>query len=188
MTTRSESEEASPWHPGRHTFNILCRMAGGTSGRGTRERTRSHAPHGYRGTHGHVLVADGSRGWSLVRGGHRSARARELSHREEEAEWERRRSRSPMTRSHQCSFASPAHDVSEGDTGGHNSAGSDIGAQLLSGSLSMAEGAPSPLVLHPDLMMEFYKNLCGDELPVQQELVTTARTRWLRRLQPCVVG
>jgi hypothetical protein len=97
-----------------------------------------------------VLAADGSRGWSLVRGGHRSPRACEPPRREEEAEWERCRSCSPMTRSQQRLFASPTHDVSEGDTGGHNSARSDMGAQLLSGSLSMAEGAPSPPVLHPD--------------------------------------
>ena len=39
----------------------------------------------------------------------------------------------------------------------------DLGSALLSGALHVAAGAPSPPVLHPDPMMEFYKGLCSDD-------------------------
>lgn len=38
----------------------------------------------------------------------------------------------------------------------------DLGSALLSGTMQVADGAPSPPVLHPDPMMEFYKDLCKD--------------------------
>ena len=40
----------------------------------------------------------------------------------------------------------------------------DLGSALLSGALHVAAGAPSPPVLHPDPMMEFYKGLCSDDI------------------------
>ena len=40
----------------------------------------------------------------------------------------------------------------------------DLGSALLSGALHVTAGAPSPPVLHPDPMMEFYKGLCSDDI------------------------
>jgi hypothetical protein len=50
---------------------------------------------------------------------------------------------------------------------GHSVNGGDLGAALLNGSLPLAEGAPSPPALHPDPMLDFYKNMCSDAPPMQ---------------------
>lgn len=147
---------------GRLAFNKLRRPAGqGGSGGGLRERTRSPAPYKYRGAGSREALADDDRGRSAVRGGLGSPRVRDPPRREE-ADWERRRSRSPARGSQRPDSASPV-----GIEDHHDTVGGDLGAALLSGALPVATGAPSPPVLHPDPMMEFYKSFCCDVLPEQ---------------------
>lgn len=40
----------------------------------------------------------------------------------------------------------------------------DLGSMLLSGALHVASSAPSPLVLHPDPMLDFYMGFCSDDI------------------------
>lgn len=61
--------------------------------------------------------------------------------RQEDADWERRRSRSPLPMQ-----------------------GADLGLVLLSGSLLAAEGAPPPPLRHPDPMLDFFKETCTGEI------------------------
>lgn len=40
----------------------------------------------------------------------------------------------------------------------------DLGSVLLSGALHVTSSAPSPLVLHPDPMLDFYKGFYSDDI------------------------
>lgn len=98
---------------------------------------------------------DGDHGRSAVWGVRGSPRAQDPPRRED-ADWERHRSRSPLR--------SAGQERCNGNDGEREAAPviGDLGLALLSGALHVAAGAPSPPVLHPDPMLEFYKGLCSD--------------------------
>ena len=100
---------------------------------------------------------DGDRGRGAVRGVRGSPRARDPPRRED-ADWERHRSRSPLRVAGQ--------ERCNGNDGETEAAPviDDLGSALLSGALHVVPGAPSPPVLHPDPVMEFYKGLCSDDI------------------------
>lgn len=50
-----------------------------------------------------------------------------------------------------------------------------MGSALFTDTLHLAQGAPSPPKLHPDPMMEFYKDLCRDDI---QEVASGAYMGW----------
>lgn len=128
----------------RQAFGILRRAGGSGGAGGSRERTRSPSAYRLLDSGRQEQPLDGDRGRSSKRGVRGSPRVRDPP-RKEEAEWERRRSRSPASR---------------GDKDGAG----DLGSALLSGNLQVAEGAPSPPMLRLDPMMEFYKEFCGDDI------------------------
>jgi hypothetical protein len=103
-----------------------------------------------------------------MRGGRGIWRPRNPPRRDDNADWEHRKSRSPAGRVPHKDMGSSSGVEPSGD--GNRSqcaAGGDLGAALMSGALPMAEGAPLPLGFHPDPMMEFYNSLCVDGLPEQ---------------------
>lgn len=72
----------------------------------------------------------------------------------EYADWERRRSRSPVAR--QTLLQAMADTPSGGGAG----RGDLFRSALLSGMLPAADGVPPPPPVHPDPMMDFYKDVC----------------------------
>lgn len=96
--------------------------------------------------------------------GRGSPRARDPPRRDD-ADWERRRSRSPS----RGVLLTPAEHA------GAKHLNTDLGSALLSGALHVAEGAPSPPVLHPDPMLDFYKTFCHDDI---SGAPADSRTAW----------
>lgn len=86
---------------------------------------------------------------------HASPRRRDPMRRED-ADWERRRSRSPSAsedRGKKKEVLSVEMEVGK----------NDLGSFRLSGALLAADGAPPPPPTHPDPMMDFFKDTCvGD--------------------------
>jgi hypothetical protein len=73
-----------------------------------------------------------------------------------DADWERRRSRSPVERR---KLDIDGRMIDEGQGAGV----ADLGSALLSGTLQAADGAPPPPPHHPDPILDFYKDTCvGD--------------------------
>lgn len=136
---------------GKQTFSLLRHGGSSSSGQGGgRHRTRSPPPHRLReATTGNDGDGRGSesRGRTLSRGGHSSPRRQEPPRRED-ADWERRRSRSPARKT--------AADADTVAVDGVEASAGDLGSALLSGNLPMATGALPPPPLHPDHMMDFY--------------------------------
>lgn len=79
----------------------------------------------------------------------------------ENADWERRRSLSPVKAVAPAAGGATNEGVDERHI---MPIWDDWGSALLSGSLQLADGAPSPPMLHPDPMMDFYKGLCEDDI------------------------
>lgn len=137
---------------GKQALNIMC-WAGGSSRTGgdgrqrQRQRTRS-PPSSRRWAAGEE---DESRGRKLRRDDHTSPRCHDPM-RTEDAEWEHRRSRSPVRK------------TLHGEDGWMGIAEGDLGSALLSGALPSAQGAPPPPPQHPDPMMDFYKDTCTGDI------------------------
>lgn len=91
-------------------------------------------PHRRRGDGGSHVAATEARGRSMSRGGLSSPRARDPPRRED-AEWERRRSRSPPPRTQQHTSASLEKGMPSDDLEGGQAVGGDLGSALLSGVL-----------------------------------------------------
>lgn len=175
---------------GKQAFGLL-RRAGASSGNADcgRSRTRSPPHSRHQGTAGEVdepvdggkgkgvvgdvddsaddVSADGGRGRRLARDGPASPRQREPMRRVD-SDWERRRSLSPQRRT--------GHGQVDKMTAAEKSADrGDLGLALLSGMLQAADGAPPPLAMHPDPMMDFYGSLCADFIP---EMAVGSTNHW----------
>ncbi|KAG0533265.1 hypothetical protein BDA96_04G178100 [Sorghum bicolor] len=135
---------------GIQAFSLLRRTAGSSNnGVGDRQRTRSPPP-SRRWARDAEDDAGQGRGRQLARDAHTSPRRRDPM-RLEDADWERRRSRSPPAKS--------AHtDMQDAALGAIGKG--DLGSALFSGTLVAAEEAPPPPPRHPDPMMDWFKETC----------------------------
>ena len=135
---------------GIQAFSLLRRTTGSSNnGPGDRQRTRSPPP-SRRWARDAEDDAGQGRGRQLARDAHTSPRRRDPM-RLEDADWERRRSRSPPAKS--------AHiDMQDAALGAIGKG--DLGSALFSGTLVAAEEAPPPPPRHPDPMMDWFKETC----------------------------
>ena len=135
---------------GIQAFSLLRRTTGSSNnGPGDRQRTRSPPP-SRRWARDAEDDAGQGRGRQLARDAHTSPRRRDPM-RLEDANWERRRSRSPPAKS--------AHtDLQDAALGAIGKG--DLGSALFSGTLVAAEEAPPPPPRHPDPMMDWFKETC----------------------------